>query len=898
MNKLLLVPILILFLAFSAFSEITPIKDIQFTEDPSGDSPLLGQEVTISGIVIVEHRGDVYANGSISSSYFFLMDANEAWSGIQIYYKDSTAAEGDSLSLTGTVGEYKGQTQLGDITAFIRHSTRNALPGPLDVTTIDVDTSEAYEGCLVRVNDVTISETDIGNYKNWKIDDGSGEVKIDTRAKYYFNPVLGESLKSLTGVVLSYYDEHTIAPRLAWDIVEGGKYTRIQRIQQVRNSDLLLALNDSRSDVSYSANQEDPYDLPGDTLTIKGVVTMPTGLSFARAGIKFILSEPEGGPWSSVLSYHPDSSAYPVLLEGDLIEMTGYIGEYNTGPSNMTEFWITSPIEIIELGHSVPAPDYVETGDLRIPETAEQWGNVMVYAKEATIVNYGTAYELFGLDDGSGYVLVDDDSDSLGRYYDPQRDNHPIPPLGTIADSIRGWVYHHYGSYGDSTAYKLEPLYIGDILWGVGPPAISNVSRDVDVPTSTDIVTISADITTNQTISETAIYYDVILNDVSAGYTKINMVNLTGNTYEGQIPAQIDGSFINYYITTTDDLGQTTFIPADTSLQNYTYIVIDGALSIHNLQYTPWEIADSPFENAKVEVTGITTVDTAAVHHFESLSIQDAEAAWSGIFIFDENENLNFNGLNRGDEVTVFGTVTDYNPDWDFKWNNNTVILADSIRVNSSENTVNPIDVSTGELAANPEAYEGVLVKISDATFMSVNSYDVTFDDGSGACLIDDDFISANSLNFNGDDDYIYAFGDTLHLGEKVDMIQGVFVFSFGSFKIEVRDAEDFGTTVGVDPNYKPIPLSYKLEQNFPNPFNPETRIYFEIADAQKVTLVVYNMLGQKVRTITNEYFNVGHHIVNWDGHNDAGNMMPTGVYIYRIKAGNFIRSKKMIMMK
>lgn len=888
MNKLLLVLTLSCVLAFSAFGQITPIKDIQYTTDPSGDSPLNGQVVTIKGIVTAEHRGENRANGGISDGYFFMMDSAKAWSGIQVYYSDSTAAEGDMVTITGTVNEYYGQTQIKNVTEFIRHSTRNPLPGPLDVTTADAGT-EAYEGCLVRVNDVTIVETGIGSYNNWRVDDGSGAIKIDTRAKYYYTPLLNEPVKSLTGIVLYGYGEFSIAPRLAWDIVEGGAFTRIQRIQQVRNSDLLLAPSDQFSDTSYAG---------GDTLKIRGVVTMPTGLSYAGAGIKFILAEIGGGAWSSILSYNPDSTAYPTLYEGDVVEMTGYVSEYRTSGSNMTEFWITSPIDIVGIGEPVPPPDFVNTGDLRLPATAEQWGNCLVYVKDATIVDVNPAFELFAVDDGTGSVLVDDDSDSLDTYYS----THPVPPLGTIADSIRGWIYHHYGSYADSTTYKLEPLYMSDIVWGAGPPTVTNVVRDIAAPTSSDAVTISAEIATNLTITEAAIYYDVISGGLAAGYVKVPMNNVSGNMYEGQIPPQADGSFVNYYVVATDNRDQSTTVPADTSIQNLCYVVKDSPLSIMDIQYTPWELAVSPFEGYPVEITGIVTVDTAANNKYGAYSIQDAEAPWSGIFAFNVKGNLN-----RGDQITVFGTVTDYNPDWHFKWDNNTVILTDSFKLVSSGNTINPIDVTTGSLAsagADVESYEGVLVKIKDATLISVNSYDVTFDDGSGACLVDGDFMLSRDQDpnttfyVNDTDGYLVAFGDTIYPGNKVDMIQGIFTFSFGSYKIEVRDADDFGVVVGVDLAFEPLPLTYKLDQNFPNPFNPETRIYFEIPQQHDVKLVIYNMLGQKVRTLINERFNAGYHIINWDGRDERGRICPSGVYIYRIKAGNFIASRKMIMLK
>jgi hypothetical protein len=263
--------------------------------------------------------------------------------------------------------------------------------------------------------------------------------------------------------------------------------------------------------------------------------------------------------------------------------------------------------------------------------------------------------------------------------------------------------------------------------------------------------------------------------------------------------------------------------------------------------------------------------------------------------------------LNRGDEITVYGTVTDYNPDWGFKWDNNTVILADSFKLVGSGNTVNPIEVSTGSLpsadvAAEPN--EGVLVKIRNATLMGLNPYDASFDDGSGECLVDGDFmLSADqdpntTFYVNDDAGYLVAFGDTLYPGDRVDMIQGIFTFSFGTYKIEVRDGDDFGVKVGVDPDFKPIALTYKLDQNFPNPFNPETRIYFQIPQSHNVRIVVYNMLGQKVRMVTDSHFTPGNHVVNWDGRDDVGNAVPTGVYVYRIMAGEFIAAKKMLLVK
>ena len=886
MKKLLFVLFLACILTYSVNAQtVTTIAQIQDTTGTgTGDSPFKDQVVTVVGVVSAES----WAFGGT----YYIQDGSGPWSGIMVYDADHTNAYGDSVRITGTVVEYYGITELKDITEYVKLDSGKTVE-PTLVTTGEIGTgginAEAYEGVLVKVINVAITNPDLG-HGEWEIDDGSGACRIDDAADYYFTPANYDSVRNIIGVLNYNYNDTKIEPRLAWDIVEAGDFTRIQRIQQVRVSNLLLAQTDEMSDVSYAANPAN-QNMAGDTLSIRGVVTMPTGLSYAGAGIKFILSEIGGGPWSSILSYHPDSTAYPSLFEGDIVEMTGYIGEYRTGVSNMTEFWITSPINIVDFGQPVPEPDFVTTGDLRLPVTAEQWGNCLVYVKDATIVDVNPAFELFAVDDGTGSVLVDDDSDSLDQYYSA----NPVPPLGTIADSIRGWVYHHYGSYVDSTAYKLEPLYMSDILWGAGPPAISNVFRDVGIPTSADVVTISADIVTNLNIAEAALYYEVISNGVSAGYVKTDMTNSTGETYQGQIPAQALGSFVNYYIVATDEQAQSTLSPADISIENYCYPVTGGHTSISNIQYNPWEIADTPFEGIKVKIRGITTTDTTANNKYEAFALQDIEAPWSGIFAFGVDCNLN-----RGDYIIVYGTATDYNPDWGFKWDNNTVILADSVKVQSHGNAVNPLSVTSGDLSQDSEtaeSYEGVLVKIENATLMSINPFDVTFDDGSGTCLVDDDFISSG-FSVNKNDGYLYAFGDTLRPGDKVDMIQGVFTFSFGTYKISVRDAGDYGAYVGVDPNYEPAPLTYRLDQNFPNPFNPETRFYFEIPKSHKVKIVIYNVLGQKVRTLLNEEFNAGFHIVNWNGCDDSCNIVPTGIYLYRIKAGNFISSKKMLLMK
>lgn len=858
--------------------EVTSLTSIAAVQDTTGSgsdaSVLVGQTVTVNGIVTAELKGEVSANGGISDYYFWIQDAAAPWSGIKVVYSGSLVAEGDSVMVTGTVKESYNQTQLDPVTDYIVHKSRCALPAPLVVTTGEV-TSEQYEGCLVTVNDVTISETDIGSYGEWNVDDGSGAVKISTRAKYYYTPVLNASVKSITGIVIYDYGLHIIAPRLAYDIVEAGDFTRFQAIQQVRNSDLIKAFDDAVSDVSYFADPDNPENMEGDTVTITGVVTMPTGLSYAGDGIKFIVADPEGGPWSAILSYNEDSTAYPSLFEGDIIEMTGCIGEYTTAVANMTEFWITSPINITSIGQTLPPVDTIATGDLRLPVTAEQWGNVMVAVKDAIVTDVlDGGYENFKVDDGSGGVHVDDDSDSLAGYIDP--------PLGSVFESIKGWVYHHYGAYTDSTAYKLCPLYVEDLILGAGPPMLTNVGRNPGFPKSTDAVTVEVEVTTNDVVSSALVLYSVD----GGAYQEVAMSSTDQTVFTGDIPVQADGAWVEYFLKVIDSKDQSSMMPSDTSLKKYGYSVIDGTISIADVQYSPWKIADSPFSGYDVELTGIVTADTAGMSSYLGLSvIQDASAPWSGIFLFGVSEVIL-----RGDEIQVWGQVEDYNADYHYKFDNNTMILVDSIKILSHGNAEPaPISVTTDALPSTDvagEMYEGVLVEVSDVQVSSINSYDWSIDDGSGACLLDDDFANMS------------AWFTALSVDTGLSSVRGIYTYSFGTYKISVRDMADVGPSVDIDREIITNPLQYKLSQNFPNPFNPETRIYFEIPKNEHVQIIVYNLLGYKVRTITNQPYTPGHYVLNWDGRNQAGQQVASGAYILRMKAGNYIDYKKMMLIR
>ncbi len=93
-------------------------------------------------------------------------------------------------------------------------------------------------------------------------------------------------------------------------------------------------------------------------------------------------------------------------------------------------------------------------------------------------------------------------------------------------------------------------------------------------------------------------------------------------------------------------------------------------------------------------------------------------------------------------------------------------------------------------------------------------------------------------------------------------------------------------------------PNSYNLFQNYPNPFNPSTIISYSIPNVSFVTLKIYDVLGREVKTLVSNEQNNGIHSVQWNGDNNYGAKVSSGIYLYRIEAGNFIQTKKMLLIK
>jgi len=123
--------------------------------------------------------------------------------------------------------------------------------------------------------------------------------------------------------------------------------------------------------------------------------------------------------------------------------------------------------------------------------------------------------------------------------------------------------------------------------------------------------------------------------------------------------------------------------------------------------------------------------------------------------------------------------------------------------------------------------------------------------------------------------------------------------FSGSMVTVRALEINDIDVTATIDETGSDgVVKTFELRQNYPNPFNPVTTIHYQIPEATRVILKIYNILGQEVKTLVNEQLQAGTYSITWNGKNNSGVLVAGGVYIYRIRAGSYVLTKKMVFVK
>ena len=383
-------------------------------------SPYEGQVVSVLGVVTVG-GGEYYSS---SFPYAVIADPEGgAWGGLVLFGDSAgTLSRGDSVIVTGEVDEYFGLTELTYITDVQMLGTGASLPSPVSMTTGDLATSadpEAYEAVLVTVSDAIVTEE--LTYGEYRIDDGTGECVFDDLGDYSWNPSVGDTVNTMTGVLWYSYDEFKIEPRDDADIdASGGGGGDVLTCYEVQGQ-----------------QASSPY--AGQTVSVTGVVTVAGDEYYSSSNALAVMADAGGGSWSGLALY--GSSVY-TLARGDSITITGEVQEYY----GFTELSFPTSITVHSSGHALPDPEQLTTGELATSANPEEWESVLVSVVNVDVTSEPGTYGEWTVDDGSGDCIVDD----LGDYtYSPQ--------LGDTIVELVGVLWYSFDDF------KIEPRDDADI---------------------------------------------------------------------------------------------------------------------------------------------------------------------------------------------------------------------------------------------------------------------------------------------------------------------------------------------------------------------------------------------------------------------------------------------------
>jgi len=672
---------------------------------------------------------------------------------------------------------------------------------------------------------------------------------------------------------------------------------------------------------------EAPYQADGKRTYYSS--SSPTIVRFNVADTSFLRTKTYD--WNCInVSTNLDSSFTPKdplklgqLQKGMVVKLTGRVREFLKSTqfellSGRKEGGLTVYTNIVEVIDEVdpdliPSPKRVDIGTFNkgtwannVTSTQQLVTGEKLESAPVTFSNLSVTgliktngeSEIFIQDSFSNVFAVDNQANRFRADQGLWPSGKGIAPVGSRLDSISGYI----GTYNGNGMYGINPINSSWVYVAANvPPTISTWKKSKKYYSPSEGVTINFSAgDADGTISSVELFYRT---SVSASFTKVFPAKGTGNEYSQVIPAvNQDSAFVEFYIEATDNLSGKSRQPIN---ENYAYWVLSKSPTIQAIQFSRKGDTESYFKGDTLTVTGIVT---STRQDIGDVYIQNGSGPWSGIQIFGARSDT----FKLGDKIELTATVDEFSGKTELKYTKVT-----DFKILARKQPVPPATLVPTDSIRNggpwAEAYEGVLVKLANVFVVNTNSniaidgksrgeFLVSEKDGSPFGLAVDDKANRtnhilpylNTLNL----DYTLTKADSaktlLVLGQKFESLTGIIDAFFLSYYLEPRDSADFGLHSGVNVA-EGTPATFKLLQNYPNPFNPSTTIEFSLPVSQKVTLSVYNLIGQKVATLINsQMMQASTHRISFDASNLA-----SGVYFYQLRAGNnSIITKKMMLIK
>ncbi|HFE64677.1 MAG TPA: T9SS type A sorting domain-containing protein [Caldithrix sp.] len=613
-------------------------------------------------------------------------------------------------------------------------------------------------------------------------------------------------------------------------------------------------------------------------------------------------------------------SAYVTVADTQYLDLTGnwtiegWINIFTFGTGSSDWRWV--PRLIIKTGDNVFwRPNYfVEMwGDRRMFSCGYQAASQDAWPQANTpnnIMDVGEWYHMAFVRDTTRHILM-----TIIHHFNQSNSQIELVSF-SVAD------YLNFGAADPTPITTDQPVHIGYAGGGgdsfldgfVDEIRVSDVVREFPIPPIISDVSVLSNMTTSvpqydvgahiytlfsTTIQSAKLYYST---DLGTSWTSVDMTTVSGDSMVGTIPQQPLGSIIRYYLEAVDNNGLTyqypqdagwqaadylsfgiyeentqtlalTFeegsgVPQDTSAYGNTVTIYgspaysaNAAVGTHSIYLegdSSFLEVDAPFQAAKqflVDFWMYPETEMATRTYCRILNRPRDATSWS-----DNNYQIRFNPDSRLYAGTD-GSVT--------------ITLDDSLEM---ENWYHVMYEVRSAPPGDTVAFYGVL-QLSD---------------------VNDQVIERKAVGF--DDEVVEGFAP-LRIGKAASPDTGTyppfFKGNFDNVMIYNYPAANLPLTpVGIERKNGQVPLRYELAQNYPNPFNPNTTIRFVLPRNDKVKLIVYDLLGRKVKTLIHATMSSGRHVAMWDGTDDYGYPVASGMYFYKLKTKHYTKVRKMVLMK
>ena len=683
-----------------------------------------------------------------------------------------------------------------------------------------------------------------------------------------------------------------------------------------------------------------PTPLNGDTVRVQATVLVtpiisPIGdrrtIFYYGAAYGCWVQGADAAPWGGLEIYQADTSDAAKATFFDLCdtattyEFTGKITQYGSA-TELALITAPTPIPVNLINQETKRPD-------PIPLSIDScWNSSGLF--NLSLRRYNGMYVSFnsdsthplitsGLITGSGSTAGGFTiNDTLGRhismyaqskYYRTGasyalRPSYTPPPNGSRLPYVRG-ILEGYNS-ASGWVWEIVPMYPGDLGEPtMSPPAFTMCTRDKGIVQLNDSVLVTTQVhgLVGATVTGVQLYSRV--NGVDNPVRTMTAVDTI--TYTAYIPAVTtgDSSYVEYYCKATDNDKLSSTTPANIVTSRFAYFVFSDPnkpLTIQHIRYSPLGSGYSAYNGYPVTVTGVVTADTSSIPGSGSnnpprVFIQNGSTPWSGIILgYKGAFGLTADTIKVGDLVTITGTPAmsstsgtrlDTLTAFTLVSRNNPLPAAHVMKTSSVGYT------TLGDTAA--EQWNGCIVTYTNVKIDSANADGPTYNYGESYCF--DTTTTGNHTRITWSDGKTqFNAGATavkVHVGDVFASVTGILGYTHSNYKLCPRDSNDItgyvDVTTGVKGEKNSIPTVYKLNQNYPNPFNPSTIISYDLPKSGAVTIKIYNILGQQVRTLVNETQNAGTHQVAFNA-----SSLSSGVYFYSLSVQNFTSVKKMMLIK